>query len=64
MDSIPPEPTGGTDPVTKGVCVTFSPTQLANKYHSAKAILPAGDIFETISGLNPGKLYCFSVVPS
>ncbi len=63
MDSIPPEPTGGTDPVTLKVCTTFSPTLLADKYHSPKAITPAGDIKETISGLNPGKLYCFSVVP-
>jgi hypothetical protein len=63
LESIPPEPTGGTDPVTKGICVTFSSTQLADKYMTPKAVLPAGDIKETITGLNPGKLYCFSVVP-
>ncbi|MGZ3418052.1 MAG: hypothetical protein ACXVEE_09325 [Polyangiales bacterium] len=63
MTSIQPQPAGGTDPVTGSVCVTFSPSALKNKYSTPKAVLPAGDIDETIGGLNPGKLYCFAVNP-
>jgi len=63
MVSIAPQPTGGVDPVTGSVCTTFSPSQLKDKYHSPKALAGAGDISETIGGLNPGKLYCFVVTP-
>jgi len=63
MEKVEPSPTGGTDPVTGGVCVTFPSTQVADNFHTPKAIAGAGDIKETITGVNPGPLYCFNVVP-
>jgi hypothetical protein len=63
MEKVEPSPAGGTDPVTGGVCVTFSSTALVDRYNTPKALSGAGDIKETITGLNPGPLYCFNVVP-
>jgi hypothetical protein len=63
ITSIEPVPTGGTDPVTGAICTTFSASVLKDKYNTPKALTGAGDIKETIGGLNPGKLYCFQVNP-
>jgi hypothetical protein len=63
VQDLPPQPSGGTDPVTGGVCVTFPSTSLADRYTGPKAITGADGENETITGLNPGKLYCFKVVP-
>ncbi len=63
MTKVEPQPTGGTDPVTGSVCEVFSATLLADKYNTPKAAAGAGDIKETITALNPGKYYCYSVVP-
>lgn len=49
--------------MTGAVCTTFSPGQLKDTYRTPKALAGAGDISETIGGLNPGKLYCFVVTP-
>ncbi len=63
MTKVEPQPAGGTDPVTGSVCEVFSATLLADKYNTPKAAAGAGDIKETITALNPGKYYCYSVVP-
>jgi len=63
MEKVDPQPTGGTDPVSGATCEVFSATVLADKRKTPKAVLGAGDIKETITGLNPGKFYCYSVVP-
>lgn len=63
MLKVEPSPTGGTDPVTGGMCVTFPSSALVDRYKTPKAAAGAGDISETITGLNPGPLYCFNVVP-
>ncbi len=63
MEKVEPQPTGGTDPVTGSVCEVFSATLLADKYSTPKALAGAGDIKETITSLNPGKYYCYNVVP-
>ena len=63
MTKVEPRPTGGTDPVTGATCVTFPASQLADNFHTPKAIPGAGDIQETIKQVNPGSYYCFDVVP-
>lgn len=63
ITSIEPLPSGGTDPVTGVICTTFSASTLKDKYNTPKAVTGAGDIKETIGGLNPGKLYCFQLNP-
>jgi hypothetical protein len=63
IQDLPPQPGGGTDPVTGGVCVTFSASTLADRYTGPKAVTGPDGENETITGLNPGKLYCFKVVP-
>ena len=45
------------------MCEVFASSVLKDKYRSPKALAGAGDITETIGGLNPGKLYCFAVNP-
>jgi len=63
ITSVEPLPTGGTDPVTGGMCVTFPATSLKDKYNTPKALSGAGDVKETVGGLNPGRLYCFQLNP-
>jgi hypothetical protein len=63
ITSIEPRPEGGTDPITSVMCTTFAASSLKDKYRTPKALAGAGDIKETIGGLNPGKLYCFQVNP-
>ncbi len=63
MTKVEPMPTGGTDPMTGASCVTFPASQLADNFHTPKAVAGAGDILETIKQVNPGAYYCFNVVP-
>jgi hypothetical protein len=64
MLKVQPDPTGGTDPVTGGVCVTFPATQLADNFTGPKALSgPADGVPDTIKQVNPGNLYCFNVTP-
>src|SRR5205823_3103341 len=64
MLKVQPDPAGGTDPVTGGVCVTFPVSQLADNWTGPKALTGPGDgVNDTIKAVNPGSLYCFDVVP-
>ena len=64
MLEVHPQPTGGTDPVTGGICVTFPAAKLADDFVGPKALVAGADgVFDTITALNPGSLYCFDVVP-
>ena len=61
---VEPQPTGGTDPVTGGTCVSFPASQLADAFVGPKALTAGTDgVNDTIKALNPGSLYCFDVVP-
>ena len=61
MTAIQPSPSGGVDP-SIGTCITFT-NLLADRYHTPKALAGGGDIQETILGVSPGPLICFSVIP-
>ena len=63
IEKIEPSPTGGKDPTTGDVCVTFPASALADKYNTPKAVAGAGDIKETILQVKPGPKHCFNVVP-
>ena len=63
MSQIAPLPGGGVDPITSGVCVSFPAANEADRYTGPKATAGADLTNETITGLTPGKLYCFSVIP-
>ena len=64
MQKVEPDPTGGKDPVTGGVCVTFPSGQLADNFTGPKALVKAADgVNDTIKQVNPGSLYCFNVTP-
>jgi len=64
MQKVEPNPAGGTDPVTGGICVVFPSTQLADNYTGPKALSgPADGVWDTIKAVTPGSLYCFDVTP-
>ena len=64
MQKVEPQPSGGTDPVSGGVCVTFPAAQLADNWVGPKALSAGADgVSDTIKQVNPGNLYCFNVVP-
>jgi len=63
LANVPPVPTGGTDPVTGGACVTFPATQTADRFTGPKALAGADAVKETILDLVPGPLHCFAVTP-
>ena len=64
MLSVEPDPTGGTDPVTGEVCVTFPPEQLADNFTGPKALIAGADgVPDTITDINPAPVYCFKVTP-
>ena len=61
MASVLPSPSGGTDP-SIGTCISFA-NPLADRFTGPKATAGADGTNETITGVNPGPLYCFNVVP-
>jgi hypothetical protein len=64
MLKVEPQPAGGTDPVTGGICVTFPAAQQADNFTGPKALVAAPDgLQDTVKLVNPGALYCFNVTP-
>jgi hypothetical protein len=64
MQSVEPDPTGGTDPATGDVCVTFPPGELADNFTGPKALIAGADgVPDTIAQTNPAPVYCFKVTP-
>jgi hypothetical protein len=61
MYAVRPSATSGTDPVTGKTCIAAPGT--ADRYNPPKALAGAGDVAETATGIKPGTLYCFDVLP-
>lgn len=54
----------GTDPLTGGMCLTFSAVQLADNFTGPQAVSGVPDgIFDTIKQVNASPNYCFKVTP-
>jgi len=64
MLKVEPDASGGTDPVTAGMCVAFPPAQLGDNFTGPKAAVAAADgVNDTIGQVNAGPPYCFNIVP-
>jgi len=58
---VEPDPSGGTDPLTGGVCLEFPAADLVDNFTGPKASPGADGIKETIRQVHQGPLYCFKV---
>jgi hypothetical protein len=64
MLSVEPDPTGGSDPVTGEMCMTFPPERLADNFTGPKALVMGADgVPDTVTQTNPAPVLCFKVTP-
>jgi len=60
---VEPDPSGGTDPLGGGACVSFPPADLADNFTGAQADTGSDGVYDTITNTSLGAFYCFNVTP-